>query len=122
MRMKKWSLLVIALLASASVTLSSTPASNTNRRPKPKRPSSAIGAGGAGTYAKGARRKAPTAPPTPRASNSNAPLTGGDAGAGVQPHDPVNANGNANGNTAFVGTADDGVGVRRKAPPKRRQP
>ena len=129
--MKKLILLALALLASVSVTPGYTSAANVNRKVK-KRPSGAIGAGGAGTYARGTRRKAPTAAPTPTAPNGNASFIGGSTdgvgirrranenGAGVQPHDPVNANANANGNTSFVGGSDDGVGIRRKAPRKRR--
>jgi hypothetical protein len=92
--MKKLTLLALALLASASVTLSYTPASNTNRQAKPKRPAGAIGAGGAGTYARRTQRKAPTTAPTPTAPNNNA---------------------------SFLGGTDDGVGIRRKAPRKRRR-
>ncbi len=90
MRSKKLTLLALALalLASVSVSLGYTSAANTNRKPKPKRPSGAIGAGGAGTYARGARRKAPT----PNAPN----------------------------NASFLGGQQDGTGIRRKGPRKRR--
>jgi hypothetical protein len=94
MKSTKLTLLALALLASATVTLSYTPAANVNRKPRLKRPAGAIGAGGAGTYARGrARRKAPTAAPTPRTPNAN---------------------------TSFIGGSDDGTGIRRKAPRKRR--
>jgi hypothetical protein len=132
MRLLKLPLLALALLASVSVTMSYTPAANVNRKAKPKRPgSAAIGAGGAGTYARRPQRKAPTAAPTPNAPNGNASFIGGSTdgvgirrrgnqnGVGVQPHDPVNAN--ANANQSFIGGSDDGVGIRRKAPRKRRR-
>ena len=132
MRSKKLILLALALLASATVTLSYTTAANVNRRPKLKRPSNAIGAGGAGTYARRARRKAPTAAPTPQTPNDNASFLGGSTdgvgirrrgnenGANVQPTDPANANVNAN--TSFFGGSMDGTGIRRKAPRRRSRP
>ena len=96
MRSIKLTLLALALLASASVTLSYTPAANVNRKAKLKRPSAAIGAGGAGTYARRrARPTAPTAPPTPRATNDNA---------------------------SFAGGQTDGTGLRRRPPGRRRRP
>lgn len=93
--MKKLLLPALALLASVSVTLSYTSAANVNRKAKPKRPPGAIGAGGAGTYARGrARPDTPAAAPTPNAPNTNTP---------------------------FIGGSTDGVGIRRKAPRKRRR-
>jgi hypothetical protein len=132
MRSKKLTLLALALLASASVTLSYTPAANVNRKVKPKRPSSAIGAGGAGTYGRRARPNTPTAAPTPRTPNANTSFLGGtDEGTGIRrrgtpdgsnvaPTDPANVN--ANANTSFIGGSDDGTGIRRKEPRKRRRP
>jgi hypothetical protein len=126
----KLTLLALALLASASVTLSYTPTANVNRKAGTKRTSSAIGAGGAGTY--GRRRANPNTPaaaPTPHAPNANTSFIGGSTdgvgirrrgnqnGANVQPHDPVNAN----ANTSFIGGTNDGIGIRRKAPRKRRR-
>lgn len=95
MRSKTLIVLALALLAPATIALSHTPAANVNRRLKPKRPSAAIGAGGAGTYARRTRRKAPTAAPTPQAPNSNA---------------------------SFLGGQTEGTGVRRKPTRKRRRP
>jgi hypothetical protein len=129
MRSKIWTLVALALLASASVSLSYTSAANVNRKVKAKRPSSAIGAGGAGTYARRTQRKAPTAAPTPQAPNGNASFIGGSTdgvgirrrgnqnGAHVDPTNPTNAN--VNTNASFIGGSDDGVGIRRKAPRKR---
>ena len=135
MRSKKLTLLaLLALLASASVTPGYTPAANANRKVKPGRPSSAIGAGGAGTYARRARPNTPTAVPRPRTPNANASFTGGtDEGTGirrrgasggpnVQPTSPANANVNANANTSFIGGSDDGTGIRRQPPRRRRRP
>ena len=135
--MKKLTLLAVALLASASVTLSYATAANTNRRAKPKRPSGAIGAGGAGTYARGRnQRKAPTAAPTPNAPNNNASFIGGSDdgtgirrrgnqnGAAVEPTNPVNANvnRNANANQSYLGSGTEGTGIRRKGTRKHRRP
>jgi hypothetical protein len=134
MRSKKLTLLALALLASAAVTLGYTPAANVNRKVKPKRPSSAIGAGGAGTYARRARTHAPTASPTPRTPSANTSFLGGtDEGTGIrrrgtssgpnaQPTNPANANVNANANASFIGGSDDGTGIRRKPPRRRRRP
>jgi hypothetical protein len=104
MRLKKWSLVAVALLASASATLSYAAAENANRKPRPKRPSGAIGAGGAGTYARRSRPKTPTAAPTPQAPNG-----------------PANANA-TNANQTYIGGSTDGTGIRRKGPRKRRRP
>jgi hypothetical protein len=131
MRLKHWSLVAVALLASSTVTLSYGSAANVNRKAKPKRPSGAIGAGGAGTYARRARPQTPTAAPTPRAPNANTSFLGGtDEGTGIrrrgnqngpQPAAPVNAN-VSNANQSFIGGSDDGTGIRRKGPRKRRRP
>jgi hypothetical protein len=104
MRSKKLTLLALALLASVCVTLGHTSAENVNRKAKPKRPSGAIGAGGAGTYVRRTRRKAPAAAPTPQAPNGT-----------------TNANA-TNANQTYIGGSTDGTGIRRKGPRKRRRP
>ena len=96
MRSTKWILLPAALLL-ASALAAEPAAHNTNRKTRTKRPSGAIGAGGAGTYARGTQRKAPTAAPTPNAPNA------------------------PNANQSFLGGSDDGTGIRRKGPRKRRR-
>ena len=125
MKSMKWTLPAVALLL-ASAWVVEPAAQNTNRKARTRRPSTAIGAGGAGTYARGTQRKAPTAAPTPRTPNNNASFAGGtDEGTGIrrrgtpdgpnaQPTNPANANANANANTSFIGGSDDGTGIRRR--------
>jgi hypothetical protein len=123
----KWTLPAVALLL-ASAWVVEPLAQNTNRKARTRRPSNAIGAGGAGTYAR--RPGTPTAAPTPRTPNNNANYLGsGTEGTGIRrrgnqnaprPTNPTNAN--VNTNSPFIGGSDDGTGIRRKAPRRRRRP
>ena len=125
MKSMKWTLPAVALLM-ASAWVVEPLAQNTNRKARTRRPSSAIGAGGAGTYARRTQRKAPTAAQTPNAPNRNGSFLGGtDEGTGIRrrgnqnaphPTNPTNANvnANANANSSFIGGSDDGTGIRRR--------